>query len=101
MLRDYVDTDSIIIEIHANIVNSTGFFEQKCNSIIYKCNSMYLLIQLSYNQCLGTPCLQPNSGKSFVLNHTFKNFTRFIESEFDISDVEEHYNFSLFIERKI
>ncbi|CCD67121.2 MATH domain-containing protein [Caenorhabditis elegans] len=30
MLRDYVDNDSIIIEIHADIVSSAGFFKIKC-----------------------------------------------------------------------
>eukprot|EP00081_Caenorhabditis_elegans_P014682 NP_494115.3 MATH (meprin-associated Traf homology) domain containing [Caenorhabditis elegans] len=69
MLRDYVDNDSIIIEIHANIVRSTGFFERK---------------YFKY--------LQPNSDDTFVLKHTFKNISRFLQYEADHSDSEEHFN---------
>ncbi|CCD67122.1 MATH domain-containing protein [Caenorhabditis elegans] len=69
MLRDYVDNESIIIEIHADIVSSTGFFEQK---------------YLKY--------LQPNSNNSFVLKHTFKNISRLVERRSDYSDLEEHFN---------
>ncbi|CCD64683.1 MATH domain-containing protein [Caenorhabditis elegans] len=69
VLEDYVDNDSIIIEIHANIVRSTGFFEVK-----------YL------------PVSEHDSDNSFVLKHTFKNISRFVELEKDFSDLEEHFN---------
>eukprot|EP00081_Caenorhabditis_elegans_P003160 NP_001040808.1 MATH (meprin-associated Traf homology) domain containing [Caenorhabditis elegans] len=75
MLRDYVDNDSTIIEIHADIVSSTGFFEVK-----------YL------------PNLQPDSNNSFVLKHTFKNLSRFEEDEKDFSDAVDHYNIPWIIE---
>ncbi|CCD64675.2 MATH domain-containing protein [Caenorhabditis elegans] len=69
MQRDYVEEDSIIIEIHADIVSSSGVFEEKC-----------------------LPYLPADSGKSFVLKHTFKKLSRYSEGEYQYSDVEVHYN---------
>ncbi|CCD64682.2 MATH domain-containing protein [Caenorhabditis elegans] len=67
MLRDYVNNDSIIIEIHADMVSSTDL-----------------------------PNSQPDSNNSFVLKHTFKKISRFIEGERDCSDAEEHFTKDIF-----
>ncbi|CCD67118.1 MATH domain-containing protein [Caenorhabditis elegans] len=68
LLKDYVVNNSIIIEIYANIVNSTGFFDIK------------------------HPPPQPYRNVSFLLKHTFKNISKFVENERDFSDPEDHYN---------